>query len=265
MAAALDEFLSSPPRGIPAEVIEAFGRTVKTDDGILPPRVFIEAVEQASVAISITDTHAKILYANRAFEKLTGYKPEEVVGKNQSILSYKVTPINVYKDLWRHLLDQQSWNGVLINKRKDGERYLADLTVAPVLGGDGQTSYYLALHRDVTEVHELEQQVRNQKVLIESVVDAAPVVMVLLNNDGKVILDNHAYKKLMADLRGEEPADIFLKSLSTVIESDRKLACDQRQGFINREVSFKNSQGIATRWFSCSGVWVNEKHITEDD
>ncbi len=265
MAAALDEFLSSPPRGIPAEVIEAFGRTVKTDDGILPPRVFIEAVEQASVAISISDTRAKILYANRAFEELTGYQSEEVVGKNQSILSYKVTPIDVYKDLWQHLLDQQSWNGVLINKRKDGERYLADLTVAPVLGGDGQTSYYLALHRDVTEVHELEQQVRNQKVLIESVVDAAPVVMVLLNNDGKVILDNHDYKKLMGDLRGEEPADIFLESLSAVIESDRKLPCDQREGFINREVSFKNSQGIATRWFSCSGVWVNEKNITAED
>lgn len=265
MAAALGAFLSSPPVGVPVELIEAFGRMVKTDDGYLPPRVFIEAVEQSSVAISITNTSAKILYANAAFEKLTGYKPEEVVGKNQSILSYKVTPIKMYQDLWAHLLKQVSWNGVLVNKRKDGQRYLADLTVAPVLDADGQTSYYLALHRDVTEVHELEQKVRNQKVLIESVVDTAPVVMALLNNDGKVLLDNQDYKKLMSDFRGVEPASFFMDSLSDVIGYDRKLPCDQRKGFINREISFKNRQGLETRWFNCSGVWVNEKNNTADD
>ena len=265
MAAALGEFLSSPPAGTPAAVIEAFGTPVKTDDGFLPPRVFIEAVAQSSVAISITDTSAKILYANQAFEKLTGYKPEEVTGKNQSILSYKITPMEVYKDLWSRLMSQQSWNGVLINKRKDGQRYLADLTVAPVVGVDGQTSYYLALHRDVTEVHELERQVRNQKILIETVVDAAPVVIALLDQHGKVLLDNHDYKKLMADLSGEEPASIFLESLSDVLVYDKKLPCMQRKGFINREISFKNRQGVDIRWFSCSGVWVNEKNLTAED
>lgn len=264
MALALDEFLSAPAK-LPADLIEAFGRTVKTNDGILPPRVFIEAVEQSSVATSITDTNANILYANNAFEKLTGYKPEEVVGKNQSILSYKTTPIEVYKTLWGNLLRQRSWNGVLINKRKDGERYLADLTVAPVLGDDGKTCYYLALHRDVTEVHELGQQVRNQKVLIESAVDAAPVVMALLNNEGRVMLDNHEYKKLLGDMRGEEPADIFLQSLDEVIAFDRNLPYEERKGFDNREIAFRNLQGIENRWFSCSGVWVNEKNITAED
>lgn len=265
MAAALGEFLASPPKEVPAEVIEAFGRTVKTEDGVLPPRVFFEAVEQSSVAISITDTTAKILYANQAFEKLTGYKPEELVGKNQSILSYKVTPLNVYKELWAELMKQNAWNGVLVNRRKDGQRYLAELTVAPVIGADGQTSYYLALHRDVTEVHELEQKVRNQKVLIESMVNAAPVVMAMLNNDGKVLLDNHDYKKLMGDLRGQEPAELFLESLSDVIEHERKLAFDKRKGFLNREIAIKNHRGVETRWFDCSGVWVNEKNITADN
>lgn len=265
MAVALSAFLSSPPQNIPAGVIEAFGRTVKTEDGILPPRVFLEAVEQSAVAISISNTSAQILYVNQAFEKLTGYQPDEVVGENQSILSYKVTPIEVYKELWKQLLEQKPWNGVLVNKRKDGERYLADLTVAPVLDDAGKTSYYLALHRDVTEMHELEQQVRNQKVLIESVVDAAPVVMVLLNNEGKVILDNHDYKKLMGEVHGVEPASIFLKSLSSVINFDKKISCEQRQDFHNQEVSFKNDKGLEIRWFTCSGVWVDERKLTADE
>ena len=265
MAAALGAFLSSPPKNVPAEVIEAFGRTVKTNDGILPPRVFIEAVEQSSVAISITDTTATILYANEAFEKLTGYKAKDIVGKNQSILSYKVTPLEVYKDLWSHLIQQRSWNGVLVNKRKNGERYLADLTVAPVVGVDNTTCYYLALHRDVTEVHDLEQQVRNQKVLIESVVDAAPVVMALLDNEGKVILDNLDYKKLKSDLAGKEPAILFQETLFEDIEAERSLPFKQRNGFINREISIKDKQGNSTRWFNCSAAWVNKKEFTADD
>jgi nitrogen fixation negative regulator NifL len=261
---ALDAFLSSPPAGIPEQVIEAFGRMVRTRDGVLPPSVFLETVEQSAVATSITDIDANILYVNRAFEKLTGYSQHELIGRNQSILSYKVTPIAVYKDLWERLACKQAWNGVLVNRRKDGERYLADLTVAPVLGADGEVHYYLALHRDVTEVHELERKVRDQKVLIESVVDAAPVVMAMLNSDGEVLLDNHAYKKLLGDMRGSEPADVFIASLQDVIASDSQLPCRKRRGFINQEVEFRFDHNPGSRWFSCSGVWVNESYPGAD-
>jgi nitrogen fixation negative regulator NifL len=261
---ALSAFLSSPPAGIPEQVIEAFGRIVRTRDGVLPPSVFFETVEQSAVATSITDIHANILYVNRAFEQLTGYSQQELIGRNQSILSYKVTPVEVYKGLWDCLKQKQSWNGVLVNRRKDGERYLADLTVAPVQGNDGETHYYLALHRDVTEVHELERKVRDQKVLIESVVDAAPVVMALLNSNGEVLLDNHAYKKLLGDMRGSEPADVFIANLQDVIAKDNRLPCHRRSAFTNQEVEFRFDNNPGSRWFSCSGVWVNESYPGAD-
>jgi len=260
----LDSFLSSPPAGTPSEVIEAFGRLVKTEGGVLPPSLFLEAVEQSPIAISITDLNADILYVNHAFEKLTGYTERELIGHNQSLLSYKVTPSEVYDDLWATLAQQRSWSGVLVNKRKDGERYLADLTVAPVQGADGETRYFLALHRDVTGVHDLERRLRNQKVLIESVVDAAPVVIALLNSDGKVLLDNHAYKKLMGDMRGKEPADRFLEKLFDVIEEDKKRSSSKRTGFVNREVELKFKHNLTSRWFSCSGVWVNKTYPGAD-
>ena len=141
MAAALGTFLSVPSTELSAELIEAIGCVIETNDGVLPPRIFFQAVEQSAIAISITDTKATILYVNAAFEQLTGYSQAELIGKNQSMLSYKVTPIEVYQDLWNKLQDQEHWNGVLINRRKDGKRYLADLTVAPVLGVDNNTSY----------------------------------------------------------------------------------------------------------------------------
>ena len=65
----------------------------------LPDGVFHQAVDQADLAISITDTRANILFANAAFSAVTGYGPDEIVGKNESILSNGTTPRLVYQAL----------------------------------------------------------------------------------------------------------------------------------------------------------------------
>jgi nitrogen fixation negative regulator NifL len=263
MAAALGAFLSAPPTDISVDLLEAFGAVVQTTDGILPPRVFFQAVEQSPVAISITDTKANILYTNAAFERLTGYSQTELIGQNQSILSYKVTPIEMYQDLWAHLLKQKPWNGVLINKRKDGERYLADLTVAPVLGVENKTSYFLAMHRDVTDVHELEQQVQNQKVLIESVVDLAPVFIALLNTKGEVLLSNQFYDGLSQALEDEHPEKRILAALEDQVDTNLKTASQSANNFVNKEIRLRNKEEVI--WLSCSGVWVNESTYNTDE
>jgi len=65
-----------------------------------PYSLFVETVEQVPIAISITDKKAKILYVNEEFCRVTGYQPADVLGKNESLLSDKSTPRNVYYDLW---------------------------------------------------------------------------------------------------------------------------------------------------------------------
>jgi len=263
MAAALGAFLSAPHTEMTAELLEAFGEVVITNDGILPPRVFSQAVEQSSVAISITDTSARILYTNAAFERLTGYAQAELIGQNQSILSYKVTPPEVYQALWGSLLKQQPWNGVLINKRKDGKRYLADLTVAPVLGVENKTSYYLAMHRDVTEMHELEQQVKNQKILIESVVDIAPVFITLMSVKGDVLLSNQSYHKLAEELGDAHPEQRLLSALEDETGFSLDFASKTSENFMNKEIRIDNGENVY--WFSCSGVWLNESVFKADE
>ena len=61
------------------------------------------------------------------------------------------------------------WRGRVLNRRKDGQLYLADLTISPVVSREGVTTHFLGIHRDVTELHRLERVVRNQKMLIEFV------------------------------------------------------------------------------------------------
>lgn len=187
--------------------------TVADPQSILPADAYRQAVGQADLAISITDPKANILYANEAFARVTGYSREEIVGKNESVLSNQTTPGEIYKDMWVVLSEQRPWSGKLLNRRKNGDLYLAELTISPVVGVKGETTHFLGMHRDVTELHRLERVVSNQKHLIESVVDAAPVAFALLDPGGRVILDNQEYKKLVTDLRVKEPAHAMLDNL----------------------------------------------------
>src|SRR5512142_2360077 len=228
----------------------------------LPPHLFNQAVEQSATAISITDARANILYANAAFSRITGYSQQEIVGHNESILSYRVTPKLVYETLWAQIQRQRPWNGLLVNKRKDGSRYLADVTITPVVSEAGDTTHYVGMHRDVTEVHRLERQVQNQKTLIESVVDAAQVAIVLLDEKERVVLDNQEYKKLIGDF-GKEPALKLLAALREQMGEAFAKAYGKHRNIAAREVSIETAKKAA-RWFSCAVSWFEEHDVGAD-
>ena len=228
----------------------------------IAPAIFQQAVEQADLAISITDAKANILYVNPAFTRATGYTVEEVLGRNQSLLSNRSTPSELYEGLWAMISRGLPWNGRLLNRRKDGGKYLADLTITPVVDAEGEITNFLGIHRDVTQLHWLECEVADQKALIESVVDSTPVVMALLDSRDKVVLDNHEYKKLMGDLRMVEPATLILEVIRTDLGPSSSPPQEGRHAFSDHEIRIDSPGG--PRWFSCSGIWTQRKDGTAD-
>lgn len=260
---AIATFLRQPPAGTPPEVLSALRLMAGDATDPLPPRLYFETVEQAPVAISITDASANILYVNAAFEHLSGYLRDEVLGKNQSILSSNATPDSIYRQLWRTIQRKKTWTGTLVNQRKGGDEYLAELIISPVLDSSGEIAYFLGMHRDVTREHELASALRQQKMRIENVLDAAPTVMVLLDAEGEIILDNMEYKKLFGDLRGREPLPLIRAALREQAGFDpveRTVpATDDGNDFKNVEVSLDIPGSLGPRWFSCSGTRISEQ------
>lgn len=259
----ISRFLASPPEGTPVEILDAFN--FQSQKNYLPPRLFLETVEQAPIAISITDAKAQILYANAAFEQLTGYARDDVIGKNESMLSSKSTPVSVYQDLWKTIQSRNVWRGKLVNHRQNGEEYLAELTISPVLTQHNEIGYFLGMHRNITQVHQLEQRLKFQKILTESALDAAPVVMAMLSSDRKVLLNNQAYQRLIKEFKNGEPAHLFLEALERELGTDFSCLCNnnhqakavQEKGFANIEVRI-DPPGRNPRWFDCSGVRLHE-------
>ncbi len=261
---ALAAVLTSLPEDLPPEVRKLFHLDLSSKDGSLPPRLYQDAVEQISVAISITDRNANILYVNAAFEALTGYPVSEVRGKNESLLSNKRTPKAVYLELWETIASGNIWNGRLINRKKNGERYLADVTIVPVKTRSGEIGYYLGMHRDITEMHHLQRRVENQKALIESVLDSAPVVMMLVDTSGTVMVENKACRTLATEMQGIAPADFFLAELAPLLGDDLVSACAEERTLAGIEVCFDPKGVFGSRWFSCSALWVREFELTAD-
>jgi nitrogen fixation negative regulator NifL len=258
----LATFLKVPPEGTPNEVIELLSLMAGKPGDSLPPRIYFEAVEQSPVAISITDSKADILYVNQAFETLTGYGRDQVLGKNEAVLSSNSTPDSIYQQLWRTIQAKRSWSGTLVNRTRDGKDYIASLTISPVLDQTGEIAYFLGMHRDVTREHELETQLRQQKTWIEIVLNAAPVVITLLDESGGVILDNQEYKKLFGDLRGREPLDLLRQALREQAGFDPLETIRAGRGFKDVEVSIEIPGSTGPRWFSCTGTTTSEADVS---
>ncbi|NTW49905.1 MAG: PAS domain S-box protein [Chlorobiales bacterium] len=125
----------------------------------------IAGIEQAGEIILITDPEGSIQYTNPAFERITGYSRNEVIGKNPRILKSGNHDNEYYASVWETIKEGRTWAGRFINKRKNGSLYTEEASIAPVRDASGAIVNYVAVQRDITRELETEQQlVQAQKM-----------------------------------------------------------------------------------------------------
>lgn len=148
------------------------------------------AVEQTAESVVITDTHGHIVYVNPAFERITGFRREEALGRNPRLLKSGKQDAAVYQELWATIGAGQVWQGHLINKKKDGSLYTENVTISPVRDEKGAIVNYVAVKRDVTRELQLEEQlIQAQKM--EAVGRLAGGIAHDFNNILTVIMGNN--------------------------------------------------------------------------
>ena len=107
-------------------------------------------LENSYDSIIITDCteDALIMYANKAFNKLTGYESSEVIGKTPKVLQGSATDRHVIADLTNSLKNNSPFDGQAINYRKDGTPFMMNWRVLP-LKIDNQTKAWIAIQREI--------------------------------------------------------------------------------------------------------------------
>ncbi|CAG9297136.1 nitrogen fixation negative regulator NifL [Celerinatantimonas diazotrophica] len=184
----------------------------------VPEGLFLQVVEQAPIAISITDLNANICYANQRFSQLTGYSLKELKGQNQRMLSSHQTPKECYQTLWKQITSGKVWSGKLVNRTRGGTDYLAEITIAPVFDSEDAISHFIGIQRDISQSYQLTQELSNQKADFESVLNATDSLTVVFDENEKVILDNLAYKTMRTDLSGSEPLSFIAQQMQQQLQ-----------------------------------------------
>jgi PAS domain S-box-containing protein len=125
------------------------------------------AVENTDEMMMITDVNGIIEYVNPAFEKITGYSLEEIKGKTPRILKSGLQPDSFYTDLWKTILSGKSWQGILINKKKDGSLYTEEMLISPIKNENNQIISFVAIKKDVTERIKAEEELKQARLKAE--------------------------------------------------------------------------------------------------
>ncbi|MBF0448020.1 MAG: PAS domain S-box protein [Magnetococcales bacterium] len=127
----------------------------------------LTSMKYAANSILITDSEGNIEWVNPAFEKLTGFTFDEVVGRNANILNSGLNDPAVFVELWRTIKSGKIWQGHLQNKKKSGELFWEEETITPILDQNNIISHFLAIKVDITAQREIDETLWRAKIALE--------------------------------------------------------------------------------------------------
>ena len=168
-----------------------------------------DIVDERSI-ISKTDINGIITYINEPFEKISGYKKEELLGKPHSIITHPAINKNIFKKMWKKInIEKKSWQGRLKNITKQGNEYFVDIIIKPILDLDGNIIEYISLSNDITDLETTKEYFKAQTQksafnLTESIrivnaykeaINESNIIL-RINLDRKIIYANDAFFKV---------------------------------------------------------------------
>lgn len=130
-------------------------------DSLLLLEEYKKALDESSI-VSKTDLNGIITYVNDKFCEISGYKKEELIGKNHNIIRHPDTKKDFFTQLWNTISQKKIFNEIIKNRKKNGQSYYVDSTIIPILDKNSDIVEYMAIRNDVSSLFEKDELIYEQ-------------------------------------------------------------------------------------------------------
>ncbi|MDH4128254.1 MAG: PAS domain S-box protein [Spirochaetota bacterium] len=188
------------------------------------------AVEYSPASVVITNSLGVIEYVNPKFTDITGYSSSEAIGKTPRIMKSGKHPKEYYKDLWDTIKSGKVWQGDFYNKKKDGNLFWEQASIAPIKNNDGKITHFVAIKEDITRRKAAEEALKDSEIKFRSVTQTAREAIISADNKGNII----SWNKGAQTIFGYTEEEILGKSLTILMPKHYRKAHQDKLDIASR-------------------------------
>jgi len=204
-------------------------------------RIADNVFNQTSECIMVTDDSNHILRVNKAFSRVTGFSSDEAIGKTpKEILQSGKQDLESYAHMWFEILGQGSWQGELLDRRKDGTHFPCWHNISAITDDDGNIIQFTSIFRDITEEKRAKEHIKylaqfdqltklpNRTLFNDRLYHALSRAKRNKKQIGLMFIDLDGFKNVN-DTLGHQAGDLLLQEVA-----QRLLSCVREQDTVAR-------------------------------
>jgi PAS domain S-box-containing protein len=195
-------------------------------------RLQAEAISNLGEGVLITSDHLEwpgpqIVFVNEAMCRITGYTADELIGQSPRILQGNGSDRETLDRIKTELSAGHSCQAELVNYRKGGTPYDADLFITPLFDSQGRHTNFVSIHRDITERKQAEAALHDREERLRAILNAAVNSIITIDAQGRIITCNAATERLF----GYSESELTGQNVSMLMPSPYR---EEHDGYIAR-------------------------------
>jgi len=189
------------------DITERRERETKLQQALSENQQLMRAIDEFAI-VSMTDCEGRIVKVNAAFERISGYRQDELAGQNHRLLMSGEQGADFWPAVWATIREKRVWRGEICNRARDGQLYWVDSLIMPFSGPAGEVDSYISISADVSVLKQAVAQLDRYNRRLYAIIENLPCGLSVIDERLNIVTFNSQFSALMAcppELMGQRP------------------------------------------------------------